>query len=73
MNVDTWVAIGGLFVTTVIALGGVLAYLLRQIDQMERRVLSHIAEVYGRQVDVVRIQEQVIEANRKLDRLLERP
>lgn len=69
---EVWIALGGLIVTTILALGGVMAYLLRQIDQMERRVLGHITEVYARQVDLARLQEQVSSANSKLDRLLDK-
>lgn len=72
MTPEVWIALGGLIVTTVLALGGVMAYLLRQIDQMERRVLGHITEVYARQVDLARLQEQVSSANSKLDRLLDK-
>lgn len=72
MTPEVWIALGGLIVTTVLALGGVMAYLLRQIDQMERRVLGHITEVYARQVDLARLQEQVSAANGKLDRLLDK-
>ena len=69
---EVWIALGGLIVTTILALGGVMAYLLRQIDEMERRVLGHITEVYARQVDLARLQEQVSAANGKLDRLLDK-
>lgn len=72
MTPEVWIALGGLIVTTILALGGVMAYLLRQIDEMERRVLGHITEVYARQVDLARLQEQVSAANGKLDRLLDK-
>ena len=72
MTAEVWIALGGLIVTTILALGGVMAYLLRQIDEMERRVLGHITEVYARQVDLARLQEQVSAANGKLDRLLDK-
>ena len=72
MTPEVWIALGGLVVTTILALGGVMAYLLRQIDEMERRVLGHITEVYARQVDLARLQEQVSAANGKLDRLLDK-
>ena len=72
MTPEVWIALGGLIVTTIVALGGVMAYLLRQIDEMERRVLGHITEVYARQVDLARLQEQVSAANGKLDRLLDK-
>ena len=72
MTPEVWIALGGLIVTTILALGGVMAYLLRQIDEMERRVLDHITEVYARQVDLARLQEQVSAANGKLDRLLDK-
>ena len=72
MTPEVWIALGGRLVTTTLALGGVMAYLLRQIDEMERRVLGHITEVYARQVDLARLQEQVSAANGKLDRLLDK-
>ena len=72
MTPEVWIALGGLIVTTILALGGVMAYLLRQIDEMERRVLGHITEVYARQVDLAHLQEQVSAANGKLDRLLDK-
>jgi hypothetical protein len=73
MAVTDWLTFVGLLMGVVIpAVGGTVAYLLRQIDQIERRLLSHITEVYARQVDLVRLQEQLVSANAKLDLLLER-
>jgi hypothetical protein len=73
MTITDWLTFIGLLLGVVIpSVGGTVAYLLRQIDQIERRLLSHITEVYARQVDLVRLQEQLVSANAKLDLLLER-
>ena len=73
MTISDWLTLIGVLVAVVVpAVGGTIAYLLRQVDQMERRLLAHITEVYARQVDLVRLQEQMIAANSKLDTLLER-
>lgn len=73
MTISDWLTLIGVLVAVVVpAVGGTVAYLLRQVDQMERRLLAHITEVYARQVDLVRLQEQMIAANSKLDTLLER-
>lgn len=73
MDISDWITLGGILIAVVVpAVGGTVAYLLRQIDQMERRMLSYLAQVYARQVDLVRLQEQMITANSKLDTLLER-
>ena len=73
MTVSDWLTLVGILVAVVVpAIGGTVAYLLRQVDQMERRLLAHITEVYARQVDLARLQEQVSAANGKLDRLLDK-
>lgn len=73
MTVSDWLTLVGILVAVVVpAIGGTVAYLLRQVDQMERRLLAHITEVYARQVDLVRLQEQMVAANSKLDLLIER-
>lgn len=54
---------------TVALLGGTLAYLLRAVDQMERRVLGQVAAVFARQVDLARLEERVVAIRPHLERI----
>ena len=64
-------------ISIMLLFGAGMAYLLRQVDIMERRIMIVVEAQYARQVDLARLEERVSSINvhlvrieSKLDRLL---
>ena len=64
-------------ISIMLLFGTGMAYLLRQVDLMERRVMTVVSAQYARQADLARLEERVFNINEnlariesKLDRLL---
>lgn len=72
MTPDTWIALGGLALTCLLAIGGTMAYLLRQLDLSRSAILAHVSELYARRDHVAEIKGEIGRLDVKIDLVLDR-
>lgn len=70
MTPDTWIALGGLALSFLVAIAAALAYLLRQIDLARTSILTHASELYARRDHVAEIKGEFGRLDAKIDLVL---